>query len=734
MNNIFLKIKKTLSILLIVQLLFINLVPAISAEEIATTSPTPTPTQEAITEVTPTTTPTSTETVTVTNTDSATVVEAPPSPTPTPDTREGGDPNRTASATSATVVGVTLVRPVETTVSGGNVGDTSINTGNATAGSAVITSGNENLSGGSAGSGSATVANSGNGEGSTNTGSAVLGSNDTTNQNNSAAVNNNLNQGATTGTNDSSRNVGNTSLSTGDANVTGTVITSVNTNVDGVMVSEFNIADNHKGDIILDFGANCVSGCAGSTTVANTGNGSGSTNTAGVDLLNTDNTFQNNDALIGNELVLFADSGNNTASSNTGGDTSITTGDANVSGSALTFANNNIAGDVVYAVVNIFGDLIGDIILTEEMMKACCGGNIAATNSGNGSGSTNNANIATTNADTTTQTNNADLNNTLLLSAQTGSNETSSNTGGDSSITTGDTSIMASVLNVVNTNIFDGNMWLVIVNEAGNWVGKLMGFPEGQNFAGSEGTEFTIDANGVITAANTGNGSDSVNNSNVTQNNSSTTTQNNNAVVNNSMNLSANTGNNEASRNTGGNSNITTGDARIIANIVNFVNNNIVGNGKLFVTVINVFGSWVGDFVGPGQTKASANNNQAAQGGNQNQNTQIVNNNEGSTSTNTTVAKTETQGGVIGSIEKTITSAFRRSSVAGSVSGNNSIEAADTQKVAGISVNKEADNMIKNNKLKINLAWLVMLVPFIGAVLITKKLITARMMSKKYYY
>ncbi|MFI5134113.1 MAG: hypothetical protein ACHQEB_07250, partial [Chitinophagales bacterium] len=72
-----------------------------------------------------------------------------------------------------------------------------------------------------------------------------------------------------------------------------------------------------------------------------------------------------------------------------------------------------------------------------------------------------------------------------------------------------------------------------------------------------------------------------------------------------------------------------TGNAQIIANMVNFVNNNISGNGKLFVTVVNVFGSWMGDFITPGSKKPDAppvanngsNNNQnnsSNNGGNNN--------------------------------------------------------------------------------------------------------------------
>ena len=82
-----------------------------------------------------------------------------------------------------------------------------------------------------------------------------------------------------------------------------------------------------------------------------------------------------------------------------------------------------------------------------------------------------------------------------------------------------------------------------------------------------------------------------------------TTTQTNTADLNNNLQLSANTGGNSASYNTGGSNGILTGDAQIIANLVNFVNNNITGGGRLVVSVVNVFGSWLGDFVTSGQKK-----------------------------------------------------------------------------------------------------------------------------------
>jgi hypothetical protein len=154
------------------------------------------------------------------------------------------------------------------------------------------------------------------------------------------------------------------------------------------------------------------------------------------------------------------------------------------------------------------------------------------------------------------------------------------------------------VTNIANNNVAGGDWWLVIVNEAGKWIGKIIGAPTGSAMAGSEGTEFSVDENGEVVVSN--NGSGSSNEVVLNQESSDTVVQENTATVNNTMDLTANTGDNTASRNTGGDNSIDTGDATIIANIINFVNNNVVGSGRMFVNVINVFGSWLGDFVTPG--------------------------------------------------------------------------------------------------------------------------------------
>ncbi len=605
------------------------------------------------------------------------------------------------------------------TAQNGQTGTSEVKTGDATSTATVATIGNQNASASPTGSGQgASIINSGNGTQSNNNGSATIGNNSTTNQVNTANVNTKLVQDAVSGANTTSDNVGDSSIKTGDANVTGTVITAVNTNVDGVMVSEFNIADDHVGDILLDFAANCVSGCGtGDTSVANTGNGSNSVNDADLQTKNNNVTFQNNDATIGSELILSADSGNNEASRNTGGDSNITTGDANVSANALTFANNNIAGDVVYAVVNIFGDLIGDILFPESAMNSCCGSQTNVANKNNGSGSTNTSDVNVENSSNTFQNNDADLTNTLVFDAQTGNNDASRNTGGDSSVTTGDTYVDANVLNVANTNLVGGNMWLVIVNEAGNWIGKILGAPEGANFAGSQGTEFNVDQNGYITASNNGNGSGSNNTSSVDQSNTNTTIQNNDANVNNTLQLSANTGGNQTNDNTGGNSQIKTGDAKIVANLVNFVNNNIVGSGKLFVTVVNVFGNWMGDFVSPGQKQEEKKQTQQAIGGPSNSNESNSNNsqkttkNTAKTQVTPTQQPTPIQAYAVANKQTTHNTQASGSSNAVLAAKAKTNPTVKKKAVVASAVLGETDT---KTKVRINLAWLLLLLPFIG--------------------
>jgi len=660
-----------------------------------------------------------------------------PSPTPTPepeqvvaedlDTDSHSNTFPTNDSSSSDGEGATA----SGVVADGQTGSAVVDTGDATNTAVISTDLNNNtsvISG--AGIGGAQIVNSGNGSESTNTGSATLSDTNNTIQDNTANVINNLNQTTVTGDNSASKNVGDAEISTGDANTSGTLITNVNTNVDGVAVYEFNVVDDHSGDIVLDLTpTNCISGCnAENFSVVNTQNGTDSENTGTVADSTTNNIFQNNDANIDNNMTLLSDSGDNTADKNTNGDSTVETGDANVSANVLNFANNNIAGGVIYTVVNVFGDLVGDIILPESSLTTCCGGSTTVANTGNGSDSQNTAGVSQTTTDTTFQYNDATIENNLVLDANTGANDVSKNTGGDSSVESGDVNLVAQAVNIANMNLVAGNYWLVIVNEAGKWIGKILGSPDGSNLAGSNEFEFVVNDAGEIVVVNSGNGSDSTNLGSVTSESNNTIVQTNDANIVNNINLTANTGGNSASANTGGNSSIVTGDANIVANIVNFVNNNIVGSGKLFVTVVNVFGSWLGDFVGPGQIKEDdlADNNPnpglggssdgSGSGSNSSSNSQSSSSDgSGSSSSNSQILLLNTPTSKIKKLGNVLASA--------QIGGNSDL-ASDTNGA----LNEESGKKV----LKINLAWALLGIPFILLYLgVKRRAALAKLLSKK---
>ncbi|MBI4035756.1 hypothetical protein HY383_02315 [Candidatus Daviesbacteria bacterium] len=617
--------------------------------------------------------------------------------------------------------------------SNGNVGDTTIQTGDGLTTGFLTNEVNNNaatqeqdpspLSDSSA-------ENTNNGSDSTNSASSETTSSTTLIQDNVATVGNNMELTTTTGESSASQNVGNSTITTGDANVSGTLLTMANSNVAGLAVSEFNIVDDIEGDYILDFAEGCILGCDvfDSAYVTNTGNGEDSTNDAAVSQNIDNQTFQNNEAILENNLDFTANSGDNQTDQNTGGDSTITTGDANISASVVNFLNSNLAGNILLGVVNIFGDLIGDIILPEEILNAPL---TSATNTANGSDSTNTALVDNTIDNTTFQTNDALIQNNLDFTANTGDNQTNKNTGGNSSIETGEANIESQTLNIVNSNIDGGNWWLVLVNKAGEWVGKILGTEDGSNIAGSQGTEFSVDPNGDITVTNQGNGTESTNTTSATSSSTTTTVQDNIARIINNINLFANTGGNSASQNTGGDSTITTGDANIVASLVNFINNNIVGNGRLTITIVNVFGSWIGDFVTPGNEKEKDQIVESLQ------NTDSPPNSTDNTNQEYSPVPVITQNTNLSSENSSSSVEGKQNSSANLLPSPTLVPLSQnsyqgTAQVAGLKItannpatpsNSTQDNQLKNikKKININLAWLLTLAPFAGISFLIKK-------------
>jgi anti-sigma28 factor (negative regulator of flagellin synthesis) len=145
--------------------------------------------------------------------------------------------------------------------------------------------------------------------------------------------------------------------------------------------------------------------------------------------------------------------------------------------------------------------------------------------------------------------------------------------------------------------------------------------------------------------------------------------------------------------------------------MVNFVNNNISGNGKIFVTVVNVFGSWVGDFITPGSSKQvksnSAVNNAVNAGDNQN-NSSSNNSPQSSNNQSNRSDGAET-------IDKAKIEAFSEGIVKEATSNShefiNGLIAGAKSEVNNSIVQGASSKTVVSQKLKVNLAFLILLLP-----------------------
>ncbi len=169
--------------------------------------------------------------------------------------------------------------------------------------------------------------------------------------------------------------------------------------------------------------------------------------------------------------------------------------------------------------------------------------------SGNGSDTNNVANVTVTQTTQVSQTNTADITNTVNASADTGDNDANHNTGGSVSVDTGNANTDVTISNTANTNVAD-------VDNCN---------------CGSGDVEVLV----------SGNGDDSNNTANTTLQNTVTLGQTNVAnVTNNVEKARSDTGDNDANHNTGGSVSVSTGNATTSVDLSTNANANLarVGN------------------------------------------------------------------------------------------------------------------------------------------------------------
>jgi len=418
--------------------------------------------------------------------------------------------------------------------------------------------------------------------------------------NNDAVVDNSLTDTASSGGNVA---VGETpEIETGDSSVQADLANVVNLNLIGqdFWSEVFNLLGVNNRD--LDFSSLDMQQQFNEAILAvlakNENTGDGSINTATANFLRSIIVSNNNIASVTNTLNLSAVSGQNTG---VGGEASVDTGDASVTANLFNLINTNLVGNNYwFGVFNIFGEQNGDIILPYELQFLLSGSEgsmdqVSAVNDDTGEGSQNQALASNSLTTTVNNTNGADVENTVNVLADSGSNTAVGKSG---EITTGNAVAKVDIRNFVNTNIFGNRFVFLLINVFGEWKGALLNF--WGNTASDGKTVLAVGQlppvpqpgeDSQIAALNQNTGDNSQNSAQGSTVNSLEVTNNNKADLTNEINGQAISGQNEVY---GKNGKIQTGNSSIVANIANFVNTNIIGN-NFFFGIINIFGKLTGN-------------------------------------------------------------------------------------------------------------------------------------------
>lgn len=276
-------------------------------------------------------------------------------------------------------------------------------------------------------------------------------------------------------------------------------------------------------------------------------------------MVNASNIQVNVDAAINNDVNLSATSGNATIEGNRkAGNAS--SGDAHAVANIMNLINSSLtANNSFFGVINIHGNLNGDILLPPEVLETLLTSNTVPT--------------ATITADFNTElNNNTNIANNITTAAQSGNALVSGNhRAGDA--TSGDASTSITVLNLTGQHVVGANTLLVFINVQGKWVGMLVNAPSDSSAAAF---------GGGITTHNTTDPSNSIQ-------------YNNNAQINNNVNVSAESGDASVINNRRA-GNATTGNASASANVANIAASQFSLSNWFGVLFINVFGSWLGSF------------------------------------------------------------------------------------------------------------------------------------------
>ncbi|PJE65601.1 hypothetical protein COU91_00770 [Candidatus Saccharibacteria bacterium CG10_big_fil_rev_8_21_14_0_10_47_8] len=319
-----------------------------------------------------------------------------------------------------------------------------------------------------------------------------------------------------------------------------------------IMVFTANINGDVTGDLYLD------------PSQINT-TGPGSVNTVNNQTDNNLTVNSQGSGLINNDIKLDATSGNVNMAQNTKAGNA-TSGNANAVANLVNMINTAItAGQSFLGVLNINGNLNGDILLPPNFLDQLIASGAPQSTVNLSQQQVNNvvANLGS----------NQTINNDVNLSAASGNVNMAQNTKAGNA-TSGNASTNLTVFNLTGRQVVGANSLMVFVNVLGQWVGLIVDAPAGSNSAAYCGGSCQI--------------SDSVRN-NAKINDSSTNT------INNNLDINARSGGVGVTQNTNA-GDATSGDATASANLANVINSQLSLTDWFGFLFINVFGTWHGSF------------------------------------------------------------------------------------------------------------------------------------------
>lgn len=514
--------------------------------------------------------------------------------------------NDTVTVTNANCASIKNDQDVSSTSGNNDASDnegSKLNTGDTSSDSSLINEGNKNTTLGDQQSEATNLDDQGSST-DTNSESSEKVSVDNDNQ---IYAENDVNVESTSGGNTVNNNDGQVTLSTGDVDMIVTLLNILNVNITGEDFTHLivNIFGDLTGDVDLDKIAKQL-GMSEEELQAIARNEETEAQ-KNNDIRNSKNTEldvnNNNEATVKNNVDVKGTSGENEASGNEDR-TKIVTGRIKILVALINFINTNYSGTEWYfAMVNIFGNLKGDLILPDP--NGFLVEDTQAVNSQTGEGSNNDA-TATNNQDATvTNTNQATVNNNVKATGDSGSNNAYNNEDRVSQ-DSGDVNVVTNLTNWLNINIFGNNWVLLVINVFGKWYGRIVGFPGKGDLEAPESGMLMVAAGG------SSGGGPAVTNSNTDPNSNNDTTSNNsqnlnvdntnNASVENNVNIEGVSGRNTTNNNDDPIS-VSTGWIDISADLLNIVNMNIVGKRWMLV-IVNIFGDFMGDITFPGVKKA----------------------------------------------------------------------------------------------------------------------------------